>query len=202
MEKIDFKKKFKDLYNPPSKEVLEVVVPAMNYLMVDGKGDPNKSAEFQEAIQALYPLAYAIKFYFKKNKNVDYGVMPLEGLWWSENMDDFVTGNRDNWQWTLMIMQPDFVTKEIFEENLAQVKKKKDIPALPKIRFGEYHEGQSAQIMHIGSFSAEGPNIARLHEFIKSQDSAPSSKHHEIYLSDFRRVNPKKMKTVLRQPYK
>ena len=139
---------------------------------------------------------------FKKNRDIDYGVMPLEGLWWSNNINDFATGNRDNWQWTLMIMQPEFVTKEIFEQSLAAVQKKKAIPSIEKVRFEEYKEGKSVQIMHVGPFSEEGANVAKLHVYIKTQNGTPSGKHHEIYLSDFRRVAPEKMKTILRQPYK
>lgn len=202
MEKIDLKKELKTLYNPGAKQVFEVVVPKMNFLMIDGKGDPNRAPEFQDAIQALYPVAYSIKFDFKKNHGFDYGVMPLEGLWWSDDMSDFMTGNRDNWQWTLMIMQPDFVTEEIFLANLETAKKKKELPALARIRFESYDEGKSVQIMHVGPFSQEGPNIAKMHEHIKALGGNPAGKHHEIYLSDFRKADPLKLKTILRQPYK
>jgi hypothetical protein len=202
MKKVDLKKQLKSLYNPPAKDVSEIVVPAMNFIMIDGKGDPNKAPQFQAAIEALYPVSYAIKFDFKKNRGVDYPVMALEGLWWADNMDDFTTGDRDNWLWTLMIMQPDFVTEEIYKQNLQAVKKKKNLPALEKLRFEKFDEGRSAQIMHIGPFSTEGANIAKIHEFIKSRSGKMIGKHHEIYLSDFRRVAPDKMKTVLRQPFK
>lgn len=202
MEKVDLKKQLKSLYNPSAREVSEVKVPAMNFIMIDGKGDPNKAGEFQAAIEALYPVSYAIKFDFKKNRDIDYPVMALEGLWWADNMDDFVSGNRDNWLWTLMIMQPDFVTEEIYKQNLQAVKKKKNLPALEKLRFEKFDEGRVAQIMHIGPFSEEGANIAKIHEFIKNRSCKTSGKHHEIYLSDFRRVAPEKMRTVLRQPFK
>jgi hypothetical protein len=202
MEKIDFKKTLKELYNPSVKEVSEVVVPAMNFLMIDGKGDPNTSKEFQSAIEALYPLAYNIKFDIKKSLGIDYGVAPLEGLWWAEDMADFTKGNRDNWQWTLMIMQPETVTKEIFEKNFEAVKNKKNPLALTKIRFEKFEEGKSAQIMHVGPYSDETQNILRLHNYISEKNCKLTGKHHEIYLSDFRRTTPEKLKTVIRQPFK
>jgi len=201
MKKIDFKKDLKELYNPSTKEVSEIFVPATNFLMIDGKGDPNTSKEFKEAIETLYPVSYTIKFYFKKEKEIDYGVLPLEGLWWAENMNDFVLGKKENWLWTLMIAQPDFVTSEIFEENLKAVKEKKKLPLVDKLRFEKFDEGKSAQIMHIGPYSEEGPNIQKIHEFIKAKGAKMVGKHHEIYLSDARKADPAKMKTILRQPF-
>lgn len=203
MEKIDYKKQLKNFYNLSAREVSIIEVPEFNYLMIDGKGDPNTSKEFADAIQTLYPVAYAIKFYFKKNKEIDYGVMPLEGLWWAENMADFESknGNRENWQWTLMIMQPGIVSKEIVEEQIKVVRDKKNPPSINKVRFESYKEGKSAQILHIGPFSAEGPNITKIHQTILAASGKISGKHHEIYLSDFRKVDPNKMKTVLRQPF-
>lgn len=200
MQKVDYKKELKNLYNPSPKEVVTVDVPAMNFLMVDGKGDPGKAQEFQDAIEALYSVSYTLKFMIKKAQDIDYGVLPLEGLWWADTMDDFMNSNRDNWQWTLMIMQPQFVTRELVEEALKQVEKKKNLPALAKVRFEEFAEGLSAQLMHIGPFSEEGPNIQRIHKFIEERGRKPRGKHHEIYLSDIRKVAPEKMKTVLRQP--
>ncbi len=202
MKKIDFKKELKELYGPSIKEVSEVNVPVTNYLMIDGKGDPNTSQEFKDAIETLYPVAYAIKFFFKKQKEIDYGVLPLEGLWWAEDMNDFVFSKKDNWFWTLMIAQPSFVTREIFEENLEAVKLKKKLPIISRLRFETYDEGRSAQIMHIGSYTDEGANIQKIHEFIKAKGGKLVGKHHEIYLSDARKADPAKMKTVLRQPFK
>jgi hypothetical protein len=202
LKKIDFKKELKELYGPSIKEVSEVNVPVTNYLMIDGKGDPNTSQEFKDAIETLYPVAYAIKFFFKKQKEIDYGVLPLEGLWWAEDMNDFVFSKKDNWFWTLMIAQPSFVTREIFEENLEAVKLKKKLPIISRLRFETYDEGRSAQIMHIGSYTDEGANIQKIHEFIKAKGGKLVGKHHEIYLSDARKADPAKMKTVLRQPFK
>ena len=202
MQKIDYKKELKTFYNPSAKNVGHVILPKMNFIMIDGKGDPNTSKEFAAAIETLYPVAYTIKFYFKKNKDIDYGVMALEGLWWSDDMSDFTEGKKDNWSWTLMIMQPDFVTKEIFEQALTDLKAKKKNIQFDKIRFESFEEGKSVQLMHIGPFADEGPNIMKLHDEIKKSGHVINGKHHEIYLSDFRRVDPAKMKTIIRQSYK
>ena len=202
MGKTDYKKELKKLYNPSTKEVSEVVVPKMNFLMIDGKGDPNTAKEYADAIQALYPVAYTIKFAVKKASGFDFGVLPLEGLWWSDDMNDFMTGKKDNWKWTAMIMQPEVVTKEIFEKAVADVKAKKKPTSIDKIRFESLDEGRSGQIMHVGPYSAEGPNIAKIHEYIRSKGGQFSGKHHEIYLSDPRKASPEKMRTVIRQPFK
>jgi len=204
MKKIDLKKELKYLYKPSAKDVSIVDVPPMNYLMIDGKGDPNTAEEAKEAIEALYPLAYAIKFIIRKELEIDYGVMPLEGLWWTEDMTEFSVENKDIWEWTYMIMQPEFITKDMFNRALLQVEKKKNPVALSKMRFETLHEGVSAQIMHIGPFSDEGPTIDKLHNFIWENNykfDGLKEKHHEIYLSDPRKTAPEKMKTIIRQPY-
>jgi hypothetical protein len=201
MEKIDYKKRLKHLYGPSEKEVEIVDVPPMNFLMVDGEGDPNTSKAFREAIEALYPLSYTLKFTVKKGKiGVDYGVLPLEGLWWAEDMSAFSTGNKDTWKWTLMIMQPEFITPRMVEEATEEVRRKKKPVALPFVRFEAFKEGRAAQIMHIGPFSEEGPTIEKVHSFIENNGSRRVGKHHEIYLSDIRRVAPGKWKTIVRQP--
>jgi len=203
MRKIDFKKELKHLYKPP-KEVALVDVPEMNFLMIDGVGDPNTAQAYKDVIEALYAVSYALKFMIKKGKTaIDYIVMPLEGLWWTDDMTKFTTENKDIWRWTSMIMQPEYVTKNLFNKALKQVKKKKNPPALSKIRFESLHEGLSAQIMHIGPYSAEGPTIEKLHRFIKEKGytfEGLRQKHHEIYLSDPRKATPEKMKTIIRQP--
>lgn len=203
MKKIDYKKEYKNLYNPSSKEVVQVNVPKMNFAMIDGQGDPNHSAAFQEAVEALYGISYTLKFMLKKSDNpVDYTVMGLEGLWWMDDMREFSLENKDQWKWTLMIMQPEFITQKIFDRAVEELRKKKNPAALSKLRLEAYDEGLSAQIMHIGPFSAEGPTIEKIHGFIKSNGYKPAGKHHEIYLSDYRKVPPEKLKTVLRQPMK
>jgi hypothetical protein len=202
MEKIDLKKELKNLYEPTHKEVTLLDVPKMNFILIDGQGAP-ESMQFQQSIEALYPIAYTIKFDKKKSGGPDYGVMVLEGLWWAEDMAVFMPDkvDRNKWQWTLMIMQPDFISIEDFEKAKEASRKKKANSAISQVRFQSLKEGKSAQIMHIGPFSEEGPNIERLHEKISQIGGKISGKHHEIYLSDFRRVNPAKMRTVLRQPY-
>ena len=201
MPKIDFKKELKHLYQPSAKKFEVVDVPPMNFLMIDGHGDPNTAQEYQDAVEALYAVAYALKFMSKKQKGMDYVVPPLEGLWWVENMEEFSTDDKSAWDWTMMVMQPESVTQEMFEAALEQVEKKKNLPALPKLRLETYHEGLAVQILHIGSYDDEGPTIAKMHqEFMPENGYEPAGKHHEIYLSDPRKVAPEKLKTVLRQP--
>jgi hypothetical protein len=201
--KVDFKKEMKELYNPPSAKISVVDVPPMNFVMVDGVGDPNKSQEYQDAVEALYSISYAIKFMVKKEKAIDYGVMPLEGLWWTDDMTRFTTDNKDIWKWTSMIMQPEYVSEELFNRALEQVKKKKSLPSLAKAKFQSFHEGLSVQTMYIGAFAEEGPTIEKLHNYIRDNGyvfDGLTRKHHEIYLSDFRKTAPEKLKTVVRQP--
>jgi len=204
MKKIDLKKELKHLYNPSTKEISIVDVPRMNFLMIDGKGDPNTSQEYKEAIEALYAVSYALKFMIKKGETaIDYVVMPLEGLWWTGDMVQFSTENKDIWKWTAMIMQPEHVIKDLVTKAFEQVEKKKNSPALSKMRFESFRESLSAQIMHIGPYSAEGLTIKKLHSFIKEKGyefDGLVQKHHEIYLSDPRRTAPEKMKTIIRQP--
>jgi len=200
MKKIDFKKELKNLYTPSAKEAAIVDVPPMNYLMVDGQGDPNISQEYKDAIQALYAASFTLKFMIKKEKATDYGVMGLEGLWWTDDMAEFSMENKGIWKWTAMIMQPEFVTEELVERVKEQVAKKKTLPAISKMRFETLHEGLSAQIMHVGPYSAEGPTIDKLHKFIQENGYKLRGKHHEIYLGDPRRTAAEKLKTVLRQP--
>jgi len=200
MEKIDFKKKLKHLYHPSAKEVVQVDVPPMNYLMVDGEGDPNNSQAFSDAVEALFAVSYAVKFMIKKSPlALDYGVMPLEGLWWVDDMSKFSIEDKSNWKWTLMIMQPDFVTKEMIDSAIADARKKKNPIAISRLRFEALSEGRCAQILHIGPFSVEGPTIDKVHQFIDSRGKR-IGKHHEIYLSDIRKAAPAKWKTVIRQP--
>ncbi len=201
MEKIDFKKELKHLYKPSDKKVDIVEVPPLNYLMIDGEGDPNTSQAFQDAIDVLYPLSYTLKFMIKRGEiGIDYGVLPLEGLWWTDDMSSFSVENKDGWKWTLMIMQPELITKEMVQEAIEQVKSKKNPVSLPLVRFESFDEGKAAQIMHIGPFSAEGPTVEKAHSFIEESGSQRRGKHHEIYLSDIRRAAPEKWKTIIRQP--
>ncbi|MBN1889097.1 MAG: GyrI-like domain-containing protein [Thermoflexales bacterium] len=199
---IDFKKELKHLYNPSSKAFVVVDVPPMQFLMIDGHGNPNTAQEYQDAIGALYTVAYTLKFMSKKTLGKDYVVPPPEGLWWAEDMEAFTRGDKDSWDWTMMIMQPDWISPAMVEQAVEQAKKK-GLPALSKLRLESYHEGLSVQIMHIGPFANEGPTLHKLHlEFIPQGGYQTNGKHHEIYLSDPRRTAPEKLKTVLRQPVK
>ncbi|MBI5310907.1 MAG: GyrI-like domain-containing protein [Actinobacteria bacterium] len=169
--------------------------------MVDGKGDPNTSVEYEAAVAALYAVSYTLKFSTKRSPSgVDYKVMPLEGLWWSHDLSDFTTGNKSDWEWTMMIMQPDFVTPEDFEQARDAATAKKDLPAAPKLRLEKFREGSAAQVMYVGPYSDEGPTIKALHEFIEESGYVLDGKHHEIYLGDPRRTAPEKLKTIIRQP--
>jgi len=201
MSKADLKKELKQFYSASVKEPALVEVPPANFLMIDGKGDPNLVPEFKEALEALYGLAYTLKFMLKKRGiGPEYSVMPLEGLWWVEDMRFFSEQDKNAWFWTLMIMQPEWISQELFHEALREVAAKKKSPALARIRFEMFREGPAAQIMYIGPYSDEGPAIERLHAFIRERGYELSGKHHEIYLSDPRRSAPEKLKTILRQP--
>lgn len=201
MKKVDYRKEMKGLYAPSAKKVELVEVPAMNYLMIDGKGDPNKAVSFQQAVEALYGVSYTLKFMIKKGPAaIDYGVMPLEGLWWMEDMAEFSLERKDDWLWTVMIMQPAPVTEALVKQAIEEVRKKKNPPALPLMRYESLAEGKAAQIMHLGPFATEGPTIAKVHAFIAEQGGKLRGKHHEIYLSDIRKAAPEKWKTVIRQP--
>lgn len=204
MIKIDYKKELKELYQAKVDKPVVVNVPSMNFLMIDGKGDPNTSQEYIDAIETLYPVAYTIKFMCKKELQKDFGVMPLEGLWWAEDMSSFSTTDKSDWLWTAMIMQPEVVTKDVYDRALKQVAEKKNPKSLSKLRFEAYNEGRSAQVMYVGSYADEGPTIQKLHEFITKQGGKldeNNKHHHEIYLGDPRRTEPSKLKTIIRQPY-
>ncbi len=198
MAKQDYKKIYKALYKPgKAPEVVDV--PEFNFLMIDGVGDPNTAQSYQEAVGALYKLAYGIRF-FMRDQGVDFGVMPLEGLWWVEDLADFSYDDKSNWHWTMMIMQPEGVTAEVVEAVREQVRNKHDPPRLDEIRFEAYHEGLSVQMMHVGPYADEPPNIERMHAFMAEQGYEPHMKHHEIYLKDPNRTAPDKLLTVLRHP--
>lgn len=200
MHKIDLKKDLKHLYLPSAKEVIRVDVPTLQFLMIDGEGDPNTSQKYARAVEALFSVSYTAKFMIKRGPQaVDYAVMPLEGLWWADDMSTFVTNDKSKWKWTMMIMQPNFVEPETLRAAIAEVKRRKALPAVSKLRIENFTEGSCAQVLHVGPFSEEGPTIQRVHAFINSRSSL-TGKHHEIYLSDIRRADPSKWKTIIRQP--
>jgi hypothetical protein len=199
MLKLDFKKDMKELYNPSKKEFAFVDVPPMNFIMLDGHGNPNNNPEYSATIEALYALAYTIKFSLKP-QGIEFSVAPLEGLWWMPDMNEFTVANKDRWDWTMMIMQPEQVTRDLFNKTCAQVTLKKGLPLASQARLGTYNEGRSVQILYFGAYADEGPTILRMHEFIKASGYTTNGKHHEIYLGDPRRSAPEKLKTVIRQP--
>jgi len=203
MEKLDFKKKWKHLYQPPATAITTVDVPPLTYLMVDGEGDPNTSKAFELAIEALYSLSYTLKFSLKKSpKPVDYGVMPLEGLWWADDPSAFHLQDKSKWKWTAMILQPEFICQSQVNAAIDEVRRKKNPAALDRVRLETLTEGPSAQILYVGPFADEGPTIQRIHDFIHAAGKELCGKHHEIYLSDPRRTAPEKLKTIIRQPMK
>ncbi len=210
MKTLDLKKQYKHLYQPSAKKIEIVQVPELQFAMIDGaieKGsEPGKSPSFADATQALYSISYTLKFMLKKRKTnaIDYPVMALEGLWWVED-GSFDIFRKDNWFYTLMIMQPSVITKEFFEEAVARVRAKKgDFPSLTKVRLAEYEEGLCMQTMHIGPYETEPATVEKMRLFASEngyQDCVGlGGKHHEIYLGDPRKADPAKLKTVLRHP--
>ncbi|MDR3629798.1 MAG: GyrI-like domain-containing protein [Desulfocapsaceae bacterium] len=201
MGKIDYKKQFKHLYAPSARTVEAVMVPPMTFLMIDGEGDPNTSQSFGNAVEALFALSYALKFTVKNGgMGIDYGVLPLEALWWADDMSAFNGANKEAWKWTLMIMQPECITPLMVNDAKQEVGRQKNPASLPLVRFETFSEGKAAQIMHIGPFSDEGPTIEKVHAFIEKQGKCRTGKHHEIYLNDMRRTAPQNWKTIVRQP--
>jgi hypothetical protein len=200
LKRIDLRKDLKYLYSPTPKEVEIVDVPEMRFVMIDGKGDPNQ-ASFQEAVGTLYNVAYTLKFKLRNERSIDYPVMALEGLWWTDEKSGFDIERRGSWQWTLMISQPDIVTNSVFKSGIDQISKKKGPGALARVRLAEFHEGSSAQILHIGPYSTEKSTILKVREYLRTQGCIPRGKHHEIYLGDPRRADPAKLRTILRQPF-
>jgi hypothetical protein len=198
--KVDLKRGLRAFYSAGPEPVM-VDVPELAFLMIDGHGDPNSAAEYSAAVQALYPLAYAAKFAVKQAPGgLDFAVMPLEGLWWVPDMSTFTTEDKSAWDWTMLIMQPDQVTLEVFEEAKAKTAKNNPSDALTRVRLERFAEGRAAQVMHVGPYATEGPTIQQLHTFIAEQGCVRAGKHHEVYISDPRRAAPEKMKTILRQP--
>jgi hypothetical protein len=211
MRTLDLKKQFKYLYQPSAKKVEIVQVPCLQFAMIDGaieKGyGPGNSPGFQEAVQALYSISYTLKFMLKKRKldPIDYPVMALEGLLWLTEGDVFDINIKDNWSYTLVIMQPEVITSEIFEEGRSQVRQKRgESHALSKLRLEFFEEGLCAQIMHIGPYATEPATMERMQAFLKENGYRDcvglGGKHHEIYLGNPRRADPAKLKTVLRHP--
>ena len=178
-----------------------VRVPSLRFLCIDGHGDPNTSPAYAAAVQALYSVSYAAKFAVKKAGGPKFKVSPLEGLWWAEDMSTFLTGDKSEWDWTMMIRQPDAVTDELFARLADEVAANKSMPVAKELRLISFEEGAAAQVLHVGPYDTEGPTIARLHEFIQEHGFTFDGRHHEIYLGDPRRSAPERLRTIIRQPY-
>lgn len=198
--KVDFKKSL-DCYRAPRDDFRVVDVPALQYLMIDGHGDPNTSPLYADALAALYPVAYKLKFLSKVELGRDYVVPPLEGLWWADDMDSFtVARDKSRWQWTMMLLVPEWLDAAAVEEAVRRAGKNPPT-RLDDIRLEMLAEGSCAQTLHVGSYDDEGPTLERMHEeFIPRHELRVTGRHHEIYLSDARRVGPEKLRTILRQP--
>jgi len=200
--KIDLKKIFSSLYKQSKKEISIVEVPKLNFMTIQGTGDPNNNEGYSQAVGALYTVAYKLKFTIRNSSQaIDYQVMPLEGLWWAEDMRQFNLENRSNWQWQMMIMQPDPVTAELFNKVVEEVRKKKNSPKLDQIKFETFEEGLCAQIFHLGPYGeGERLTVEKLHQFISKQGFDRRGKHHEIYFNSPLRTIQEKLQTIIRQP--
>jgi len=202
MKTLDLIKEYKQFYLQPKNTVSLVQVPKMNFLMIDGKGSPNNNPDYSEALGALYGVAYTLKFTVKKGPlQTDYKVMPLEGLWWTEDMSEFTLEDRGNWLWRMMIMVPGLVTPEMAAQSIEDVRKKKNPPRLDEVRFESFEEGLSAQIFHSGPYGeAERPSVDKLHAYLKENGYKLRGRHHEIYFNTPLRTDPSRLKTIIRQP--
>ena len=201
MAKLDLKRTMRRLYFPPRDQPVLVDVPEMSFLMVDGRGDPDGSCEYAEAIGALFAVSYTLKFTIKRiDLADDYTVMPLETLWWVEGCAPFSLEDRRAWKWTAMVAQPPLVTEDRVLGAVSESKDKHPRAALRRLHLEPFREGLCAQMLHVGSYADELPTIEKLHAFIAEHDYPLRGKHHEIYLSDPRRTAPERLKTVIRQP--
>lgn len=201
MTKVDFKKTI-DAYRARKGRFDLVEVPDLSYLMIDGHGDPNTSAEFTTAVEALFPLAYTLKFDSKRSLDRDYAVMPLEGLWWADDHASFTSArDKSRWHWTLMIMQPDWIDEEMLADAVTRASAKNPAARVSEVRLETLHEGLCAQTLHVGTYDDEAPVLAQLHEeFIPANGVRLTGTHHEIYFSDPRKGDPARRRTLLRQP--
>jgi len=200
MQSYDVKRARKELYAPRPGGFVLVDVPELTFLMVDGHGDPNTSESCREAVEGLYTASYAVRAVAKAELGRVHTVAPLEGLWSAEDMSVFRTREKSAWDWTMMIAQPDWITPEIADRALERARPKRP-EAIERVRFERYAEGRSVQVLHIGSYDDEGPVLARLHDvFLPESGLVPTKRHHEIYLSDPRKTEPARLRTILRQP--
>jgi hypothetical protein len=197
--KVDFKRELGEFYTARRSPAV-VEVPELAFVMIDGHGDPDTSGEYRDAVSALFSVSYAARFALKRAGVIDFGVMPLEGLWWAADMSAFSSGDKSAWEWTMLIMQPDEVTADVLADAKVRAAAKAPAAALERLRLERFAEGLAAQVLHLGPYSAEGPVIASLHAFIAGQGRELAGKHHEIYLGDPSRTAPERLKTIIRQP--
>lgn len=200
--KTEYTKTLGNIYQQSKKDISILEVPPMNFLTIQGRGDPNGSEPYSQAVGALYSLAYFLKFAVKKGPSgINYGIMPLEGLWWAEDMNHFNMENRINWKWQMMIMQPDVISAELFDQAVGEVRRKKNPAKLDEVKFEHIEEGLCAQIFHAGPYGeVERSTTDKLHAFIRDQGYKKTGRHHEIYFNSPLRTAPEKLKTIIRQP--
>lgn len=200
-DRLDLKRSL-DAYRARKGVFRVLEVPPLSYLMIDGHGDPNTAPEFTTAVEALYPLAYTLKFTSKRELGRDFVVMPLEGLWWADDHASFTTArDKSRWSWTLMLLQPDWIDDAMVADAVATASAKNPGARIGDVRFEKLTEGLCVQTLHVGTFDDEAPVLARMHdEFIPQNGLSMTGRHHEIYLSDPRRGDPAKRRTILRQP--
>ena len=202
-EKVDLSKELKAVYRASSKVPALITVPRLKYLMIDGAGYPETSPDFHPAMEALFSIAYTIKFMFKKGpQQLDFKIMPLEGIWWMKDDAQWDMKRPDDWRWRLASAVPDFVDAAALREAKKQIKKKKDLPSADKLRLKSWKEGDAVQMMHIGPYDKEQAAIDSILAFTADNGYAVNGRHHEIYFSDPRRVAPEKLKTIIRFPVK
>jgi hypothetical protein len=200
MTSIDLKKVYKESYSAKVGTPTLVTIPPRPFLMIDGEGDPGTAPEYADAVGSLYPLAYGIRTAIKQQTGDAYTVMPLEGLWWADDMEAFSTDRKGDWRWTMMITVPEPTTSQIAAAVISETTAEKGLAAGGRVRFEVFDEGVSAQVMHVGPYSEEAPTIELLHRFIADQDMTRRGRHHEIYLGDPRRTAQGKLRTIIRQP--
>lgn len=200
MQTIDYRAANRFLLNPKPGIVELIQIPPTRYLMLDGQGDPNTSEDYRGSFAALYGLAYGLKFHYKKQEDIDYNLLAIEGLWWADPAGSFSMDQRKNWLWTMMLSIPEFIPDSLIQTFKIELMRKKNIPQMEQLYTSWLDEGVCFQIMHIGPYAAEPPTIQFLHSEIQSQGYTLRGKHHEIYLGDPRKSKPEKLKTILRQP--
>jgi hypothetical protein len=199
LDKLDLKKARKALFSAPPNRFVQIDVPPVSYLMVDGHGDPNSTPAYKRAVESLYATAYTIKFLCKADGR-DFVVPPLEGLWSARDPESFTARRKDEWDWTMMIMMPDFVDEASFQRGRGKAADKLGTLS-ESLRLETLEEGLCLQALHVGSYDDEGPLLAKLHDEIMPAEGYDfAGRHHEIYLGDTRKTPPEKLKTLLRQP--